>query len=248
MVDIDLMKNSELKKGLLDLGFKKKKIWFVREYKETIQDFGFPYATYGERRTRYYGCNCGFGYPEAHSFAEEHGIMNLFDTGGNIGYIVPQRKFFFLKPKYEYSQWRIAESNTEQYAHNFVSNFLNLIETYAIPFLNSFSTKEAFIDALENNPKRVTYHYDRKLPPILYHLLGDNEKAISYIRQTLELYKKQEENRKNGVEIIETKEYREIRITGGSSYYSYLEFANTFSKSINYNIQFKDELCLSNDN
>ena len=82
----------------------------------------------------------------------------------------------------------------------------------------------------------------------LYHLLGDNEKAISYIRQTLELYKKQEENRKNGVEIIETKEYREIRITGGSSYYSYLEFANTFSKSINYNIQFKDELCLSNDN
>lgn len=229
MININLDTNKELKEGLLRLGFKKKCGSFLRDYNESLQKLGMPYATHGEKQTRYYGCSCGFSYPEASSIAEEIGVM-LCSTGGNAGYVIPQRNFFFQKPKYQYLEnWKITSVDSDRYVHRLVCKILSQIETYVIPHLNMFSTKEAFIDILENSPQKCTFSYDRKLPPILYYLMGDKEKAERYIKMTLEEYKKKEENRKTGIEIIETKEYWSIIYTGGSSYKSYLEFAEKFT-------------------
>ncbi len=228
MADIDLERNKQFKEGLLHLGFKKKGEWFVRDYDGVEQHLGFPYATHGERKTRYYSCSCGFSYPEASSIAEKLSIL-LFDTGGNAGYVIPQRSFFLQKPKYQYLEWRLSISDSEKYVSELVCKILYQIGTYVVPYLDFFRTKEAFINVLENQPQRIVFLYDKQLPPILYFILGKNEKAMNYMKQTLEVYKKQEATRKSGIKITETREYMDICITGGSNYNNYLRFFDVFS-------------------
>ena len=227
MANINMETNSELKEGLARLGFKKKKGLFVREQCDALQDIGFIYATHGEKQTRYYNPICGFSYPEASSIAEKIGVM-LADTGGNIGYLIPQRSLFFRAPIYQFLEWRICANDSEEQVHKTVNDLLFRIEKYVIPYFDELNTKEAFIKILDNNPQKITFFYDRKLPPILYYLLGRSQDALRYTQYMLDLYKKQEEGKENGTIIKNTNEYKDIIVSGGSNYKVYRDFADKF--------------------
>ena len=59
---------------------------------------------------------------------------------------------------------------------------LNLIETYAIPFLDKYSDINEILFELEEGNRFIPRHYDL---PLIYYMLGEKENAISYVNQEL---------------------------------------------------------------
>ena len=227
MTSINIETNPLFKKELAKLNFRKKGEFFVREVDEAVQELGFGYATYGQKHTRYYNCIYGINYPKAVEMGQNLGEY-VWGTEEQIGYRIPQRKFFWQKPVYEFKSWRVSATDSERDYSKTMMQIVDSIGKYIVPFMDQFSTMRSFVDALEAG--RMNIAYDEKMPPILYRLLGEEEKAQSYIEKMIAHYSSPEYNRLCGTtEVIETKDYKEVIYRSpNNNLKNYQEFARKF--------------------
>lgn len=231
MVSVNLETNPIFKEKLAQQGFRKKGVNFVREYNESIQTFGFGYATYGQIKTRFYNCIYGISYPKASAYGETIGEY-IWGVQEQIGYRIPQRKFFWSKPVYAYKTWRIAATDSEEKLLKTISDIVSSIERYIIPHMNKYSTMRSFVEALEAG--QMNMDYDRKLPPVLYRLLGEEDKAQAYIRDVIAYYSSPEYNRLCGTtHYQESKDYKEMSChSSNKNLPLYQEFAKKFNHDL----------------
>ena len=228
MTSINIETNAVFKKELALLGFKKKGGFFIRELNEAKQSLGFGYATYGQKHRRYYNCIYNINYPKAIEMGKSLGVY----VGGaeeQIGYRIPQRKFFWQKPVFAMKVWCVSSDDSEKQFIKTMMQIVDSIRKYIVPFMDKFTTMRSFVDALETG--QMISNYDRKLPPILYRLLGEEEKAQAYNKKMLAKYSSPEYNRKCGsIETVETDAYKEI-IYHSPNYnlINYQEFVKKFN-------------------
>ena len=89
-----------------------------------------------------------------------------------------------LTPKNNFQQWLVENSATEEDVRDTVIDMVNLIEAYAVPFLNKYSDINEILFELEEGNRLVPRYAGYNLP-LLYYMLGEKENAISYINQEL---------------------------------------------------------------
>ncbi len=209
MANINIESNRFLKEQLGQIGFVKKAEWFVRERGDATQHLGFMHSNHGERQTRYYTCTFGFDYECAKKAAEEMGII-LISTGSNSYNFIMERPFFSIKKKLAFREWKIESSYSDEKCQMIVKQIIEELIAYVLPVMEQYIYIDDFLKAMENGTIDSHLLFDRQLPPILYILHGDNEKAEKYIKQMLVYY--DDDNRiGKGVEYIETRQYKETR-------------------------------------
>ena len=175
MAKINLDTEPRFKALMKELGFKKNGYFFVRDYKESIQGLGFGHSTHGEKHVRYYDLSYGVDYPLIEEFANKIG-EDVFGYGCHAGYLMPQNT---------YVEWRLAETDSDEYYLNLINQIVSEVRMYVIPHMESISTIRDFIDAVENGILRYGL-YDNKYVPIAYLLLGEKDKAMKYIDNHLD--------------------------------------------------------------
>ena len=175
MAKINLDTEPRFKALMKELGFKKKGHFFVRENKESVQSLGFGHSTHGEKHVRYYSSSYGVDYPLIERLANEIG-EDVFGYGCHAGYLMPQNT---------YVEWRLAETDSDDYYLNLINEIIAEVKRYVIPHMDSFSTIKDFVDAVEDGTLRYG-SYDNKSLPIAYFLLGEKEKALKYIDNHLD--------------------------------------------------------------
>ena len=89
-----------------------------------------------------------------------------------------------LTPKNNFQQWLVENSATEEDVRDTVIDMVNLIEAYAVPFLNKYSDINEILFELEEGNRLVPRYAGYNLP-LLHYMLGEKENAISYINQEL---------------------------------------------------------------
>ena len=87
-------------------------------------------------------------------------------------------------------EWRLAESDTDEYYLQVATDIVNALRAYVVPFLEKYSTLRDFIDGIEERAIKRDF-YDNKAVPVAYYLIGERQKAFDYIAETLAIYKRQ---------------------------------------------------------
>ena len=175
MAKINLDTEPRFKALMKELGFKKKGYFFVRDYKESVQSLGFGHSTHGEKHVRYYDLSYGVNYPIINKIANEIG-EDVFGYGCHAGYLMPQNT---------YVEWRLAETDSDEYYLNLINEIIAEVKRYVIPHMNRFSTIREFVNAVED--RTLLYDsYDNKSVPIAYLLLCEKDKALKYIDNHLD--------------------------------------------------------------
>lgn len=175
MAKINLDTEPRFKALMKELGFKKKGYFFIRDYKESVQSLGFGHSTHGEKHVRYYDLSYGVDYPLIERLANEIG-EDVFGYGCHAGYLMPQNT---------YVEWRLAETDSDDYYLNLINEIISGVKRYVIPHMESISTIKDFVDAVEDGTLRYG-SYDNKSLPIAYFLLSEKEKALKYIDNHLD--------------------------------------------------------------
>lgn len=158
---------------LASLGFKRKgKDKFIRTLSGFIQSIGFCHSSPIPHFRNYY-IVVGLSYPEMEDIALDLGVYTAGEWRFTIGHLTPQNNFL---------QWKINNSAIEEDVRDTVIEMLNLIETYAIPFLDKYSDINEILFELEEGNRFIPRHYDL---PLIYYMLGEKENAISYVNQEL---------------------------------------------------------------
>ena len=221
MVKINLETNPLFKEEMANLGFKKIKGEFVSRNNDATNLIVWGYATKGEKHVRYYFCSCMVEYPAVLEIAEKLDVM-VHPIGTNIGYVMPKNRF---------TEWEIRESYSEKKLISVMNDIIKSIEKYAMPYFERISTIDGFIKTIEQGKGRGV-NYDDKLPPILYRLLGNEEKAQKYIEQTLKKLSAYEEPQ-SLFEVKETKDYCQVTFqsAGNRNLEIYEDFAQKFNSS-----------------
>ncbi len=219
MVKNNLETNAYFKTEMSLLGFKKKKNEFVKEYKDALHEIVWGHATHGEKHTRYYSCSCMVEYPIVSDIADKLDVI-VYPIGTHIGYIMPKNR---------YVEWEIRESFDEKALMKVMNDIVKSIAKYAVPFMEKISTINDFIEAVEHGLIR---DYDKKMPPIIYRLLGKEEKAQDYIKHTLNKLSEYKEPQ-SLFEYKETKDYCQITYVspGNKNLEIYQNFARKFNES-----------------
>lgn len=205
-------------KGLLkELGFKKKKIWFVRPYKDATQELGFGHSTNNERHVRYYDCMCGLNYPRINEIAEKLGVF-AYGPACQLGDLMPQR---------ELKEWRLSEDDSDEYYIDMIHDIVSSVKDYALPHLEKYSTLEEYVKGAEYNVFPSAFKY--KSVPIAYYLLGDRDNAMKFLNRTLERLARRNDSTRNW-EVIETGDYEKLVIHSkpDRDYVDYKAFAEKF--------------------
>ena len=102
-----------------------------------------------------------------------------------------------------------------------------------MPYFERISTIDGFIITMELAESRGL-NYDKKLPPIIYRLLGNEEKAQEYIEHTLNKLSEYEEPQ-SLFEFKETKDYCQVSFqsAGNRNLEIYEDFVRKFNASKN---------------
>ena len=179
------------------LGFKKTKEGFVTNEEESVLKLSFGHATQGEKHVRYYSCIYSVDFPKIQEAAQSMG-EHVYGHYGQIGYIMPEKRFI---------EWRLADSDTDEYYLMMINEIYEALTKYVIPFMENYSTIEAFVDGVESGNIKETF--SQKAVAIAYVLLGRKESALQYIDRCIEKEKHLDIIGK-GIVIKETKEYRMV--------------------------------------
>lgn len=164
-----------LRERLALLGFKRKnKSDYIREYNGFSHILSFCHSSYIPH-TKDYHILVVFSYPKMEKLARELEAYVGGAWASNVGYLTPNNNF---------QQWNVPNSATEDDVRDTVNDMLNLIETYAEPYLNRLSDANALLFELEEGNSLRPRHADYNLP-LLYFLMGEKENAISYVNQEL---------------------------------------------------------------
>lgn len=162
-----------LREKLALLGFKRKgKDEFLREVNGFVHSIGFCHSSSIPHFRSYY-IMIGLSYPKLEDLAMDLGVYYAGAWGVTIGQLTPKNNF---------QQWLVENSATEEDVRDTVIEMLNLIETYAIPFLDKYSDINEILFELEEGNRFIPRHYDL---PLIYYMLGEKENAISYVNQEL---------------------------------------------------------------
>jgi hypothetical protein len=221
---IDIEKNEMFRNELKRLGFIKKGSWFVKKNQNIIQQIAFPYATQGEKQTRYYSCNIAFSYPLVDEVAKKMDVI-IIQAGCQLGYVMPKRMF---------TEWKISASYSEKKRNGILHDFIRSIEKYGIPILEKYPTMKHFIAAEEKGLFSTHLLYDMKWSPIIYRLLGDENSAQYYIQKALraKAMKDQKGTNLKVLELIEKREYESIdNYTNDRGILCYINFVKKFEES-----------------
>lgn len=158
---------------LASLGFKRKgKDKFIRTLSGFVHSIGFCHSSSIPHFRSYY-IMIGLSYPKLEDLAMDLGVYYAGAWGVTIGQLTPKNNF---------QQWLVENSATEEDVRDTVIEMLNLIETYAIPFLDKYSDINEILFELEEGNRFIPRHYDL---PLIYYMLGEKENAISYVNQEL---------------------------------------------------------------
>ncbi len=197
MARINLETEPRFKEMLKQLGFKKSRGVFGRNEKESIMELRFGHGTYGQKFVRYYDCLYVIDYPKINEVAAELGEF-VFGLSGQIGYLTPENS---------YREWRLADSDTDEYYLHMINDIKQTLTQYVIPYMEKFSTIEGFVKGIETGEIRKSFN--EKAVAIAYVLLGRKDDALHYLDQCIEEQKKLDFYGK-GIEVIETKGKKEI--------------------------------------
>lgn len=164
-----------LREKLALLGFKRKgKDEFLREVNGFVHSIGFCHSSSIPHFRSYY-IMIGLSYPKLEDLAMDLGVYYAGAWGVTIGQLTPKNNF---------QQWLVENSATEEDVRDTVIDMVNLIEAYAVPFLNKYSDINEILFELEEGNRLVPRYAGYNLP-LLYYMLGEKENAISYINQEL---------------------------------------------------------------
>ncbi len=160
---------------LTHIGFKRKKRdEFVKKYNGFIQMINFCHSSRIPGCREYY-IIAGLAYPELEKMGMDLGVYTAGAWGMNIGYFTPQNSFI---------EWHVENSASEDDVREVVNDMVNLIKTYAVPFLDKYSDINEILFELEEGTKLVPHHSDYNLP-LLYFMIGEKDNAISYMNKEL---------------------------------------------------------------
>jgi hypothetical protein len=219
MAIINLETNPYFKEEMASLGFKKTKNEFIKSHKEALQEIVWGHATHGEKQTRYYSFTCMVKYPAVLEISKQINVI-VHPVGTSLGTIMPIGRFV---------EWELRNSSSEKEIQKVISSIIKNITEYAMPYMDKLSTMSSFIEYIEKG-NTVNFSYDKKMPPIIYRLLGHEDKAQKYIENTLkELTGYQRSN--NLVEYKITQEYKQVTTlsSGNRGLNSYKEFVYKFN-------------------
>jgi len=210
-----------LREKLALLGFKRKgKDEFLREVNGFVHSIGFCHSSSIPHFRSYY-IMIGLSYPKLEDLAMDLGVYYAGAWGVNIGQLTPKNNF---------QQWLVENSATEEDVRDTVIDMVNLIEAYAVPFLNKYSDINEFLFELEEGSRLVPRNAGYNLP-LLYYMLGEKENAISYINQ--ELIRKESEAKRSHEDNPFEPNNNNIRETPlDREYNEYKEFAEKLKKRI----------------
>lgn len=215
MPKINIDTEPRFKELLKELGFKKTKGEFVRPYQDALHVLNFGYSTNNERHVRYFNCIFSIQFPKVIEISKSIGEY-IHDTGGQIGYIMPQKTFV---------EWRLAEDDTDDYYLNMIQEIIASIRDYVLPYMERFSTLQNFVDGVGMGIILYEF-YDNKTIPVVKYLLGDKEGALKSIERILERYKR-ESDRPRGLEFMSDDVCEKIVIHSSPdrNYVDFYEFA-----------------------
>lgn len=199
MAKINLETEPRFKDIMKQFGFKKTRYGFVRQGEEYMMRLGFGHATNGQKFVRYYSCTYSVDFSKIEEIAQKMGVY-IFGHFGHVGYLTPNDGLL---------EWRLAESDTDEYYLHMINEIKETLNLYVIPYMERFSTLESFIEGIESGTIRNSF--DPKAVVIAYVLLGRKEAAFHYIDEYIEKQKKLDFYGK-GVEIVEGEGYRRMTI------------------------------------
>ena len=198
MTRIYLESEPRFKEIMKQFGFKKTKYGFDRHDRESIMELRFGHGTNGQKNVRYYDCMYSIVYPKIEALADSIGEY-VCGPHGQIGYLTPENRF---------REWRLADSDTDEYYLHMINDIKETLGQYVIPYMEKYSTIEAFVEGVESGNISRNF-FDSKAVAIAYVLLGRKDDALHFLDQCIEEQKKLDIYGK-GVEVVETKGYRKV--------------------------------------
>ena len=230
MTSISIDANPVFKEKLLELGFVKKKGEFRREVGGVLQSLYFTYRNQGGSSTRYYTFNYGISFSAVECVMEKLGV-NTYGAGNSLHLKDQVRKRLGLPRNNSFIEWKIATSDSEKQLYKQINNILKVLKEIFIPLMGRFSDMEQFVDAESTGEINDYLAYDFKWPPVIYRLLGKEDKAQEYIEKRIRhLY---DTLMPDVTEWVVTKDYYEMTIhcNSDASLKSYLQFAQKFNET-----------------
>ena len=116
-----------------------------------------------------------------------------FSIGENIGYLMPINKFY----EWDFSDEKTIDSQVEKWG--------NAIKKYAFNYYEEMGSFEKIFDIFCND-KHVTSSQKESYIPVFYYLMGEKEKGLKFIEETIEKYKHISQDHFVTVINMETKE------------------------------------------
>lgn len=195
MAKINLETEPRFKEIMKQIGFKKTKDGFVKQGEGYMMRLGFSHATNRQKFIRYYSCSYSVDFPKIEEIARKMGEY-VFGHFGHIGYLTPKNGLL---------EWKLADSDSDEYYLHMINEIKETLSQYVIPFMERYSTIESFINGVESGLIKETF--DPKAVAIAYVLLGRKEDALQYMNRYIEKQKKLDFFGKD-VEIVEGEGFR----------------------------------------
>lgn len=168
--------SEQLCKKLAKLGFTRKgKGTFLRRSNGFEQTLGYGHSA-RIPHTRDYYIMVGLECLELAKLGMDLGVYTAGVWGVTIGQLTPRNNF---------QEWHVENSASEEDVRDVVSEMVNLIETYAVPFLDKHSDINEVLYEIEEGNKFFISNRDYNLP-LIYYMIGKKDYAISYLISEME--------------------------------------------------------------
>lgn len=227
MTNINIDTNPVFKEKLLELGFVKKKGLFLREVDGVLQSLYFTYRNQGGRSIRYYTFTYGISFSAVECVMERLGVRT-FAAGFSLYFRDQIRKRLGLPRDGGFLEWKVTTSDSEKQLYKQMNSIVKTIKKIIIPIMDHYSDMKQFVDSESSGEINDYLVYDYKWPPVLYRLLGKEEKAQEYIEKRMKFLV--DSYRPDGTEYTITKDYFEMTVhcNSDANLKSYQEFAQKF--------------------
>ena len=168
--------SEQLCKKLAKLGFTRKGIGtFLRRSNGFEQTLGYGHSAHIPH-TRDYYIMVGLECLELAKLGMDLGVYTAGVWGVTIGQLTPRNNF---------QEWHVENSASEEDVRDVVSEMVNLIETYAVPFLDKHSDINEVLYEIEEGNNFFIGDRDYNLP-LIYYMIGKKDYAISYLISEME--------------------------------------------------------------
>ena len=168
--------SEQLCKKLALLGFVRKgKGIFLRRSNGFEQTLGYGHSA-RIPHTRDYYIMVGLECLELAKLGMDLGVYTAGAWGVTIGQLTPRNNF---------QEWHVENSASEEDVRDVVSEMVNLIETYAVPFLDKHSDINEVLYEIEEGNNFFISNRDYNLP-LIYYMIGKKDYAISCLISEME--------------------------------------------------------------